>query len=63
MTEKPEVLTEAELESVQGGSLLLPAVQQVREARPGEKFFDEADAVIRKPNGKRVLAEGGANDI
>lgn len=63
MTETPEVLTEAELEGIQGGGLLLPAVQQVREAREGEKFFDEADTFFHQGNRKRIAASTGDGGI
>lgn len=59
---KPEPRTDAELDDVQGGGLLLPAVQAAREGKGAVLYFDEADAVQRT-DGAKGYYDGAGNHV
>ncbi|OAN73568.1 hypothetical protein A8B78_18410 [Jannaschia sp. EhC01] len=59
---KTNDLTDTDLDGVQGGGLLLPAVQAARD-RKAVLQFDEADAVKRAPRDKRIVAQAGDGQI
>lgn len=60
---KSEALSDEELDRVDGGGLLLPAVQAAREGKRAALFFDEADAVKRKPGANGIMAQAGDGSI
>ncbi len=60
---KPETLTDADLDGVQGGTNIEIGMAAKTGKKAAGRFFDEADAVKRAPGGKRVVAEGGSSGI